>query len=76
MLITDSAGMGKSTFLKFLFLSSIRQQIQIPVFIELRRLNINHSVIDEIYKKINFISADFTKEHIIELIKDGDFLFS
>lgn len=75
LLITDSAGMGKSTFLKFLFLSSIRQQIQIPVFIELRRLNINHSVIDEIYKKINFISADFTKEHIIELIKDGDFLF-
>ncbi|MDM5429469.1 NACHT domain-containing protein [Bacillus mycoides] len=75
LLITDSAGMGKSTFLKFLFLSSIRQQIQIPVFIELRRLNANHSVIDEMYKKINFISSDFTKEHIIELIKDGDFLF-
>ncbi|MBE7124563.1 NACHT domain-containing protein [Bacillus mycoides] len=75
LLITDSAGMGKSTFLKFLFLSSIRQQIQIPVFIELRRLNANHGVIDEIYKKINFISSDFTKEHIIELIKDGDFLF-
>ncbi|MED2763231.1 NACHT domain-containing protein [Bacillus thuringiensis] len=75
LLITDSAGMGKSTFLKFLFLSSIRQQIQIPVFIELRRLNTNHSIIDEIYKKINFISSDFTKEHIIELIKDGDFLF-
>lgn len=75
LLITDSAGMGKSTFLKFLFLSSIKQQIQIPVFIELRRLNANHSIIDEIYKKINFISSDFTKEHIIELIKDGDFLF-
>lgn len=75
LLITDSAGMGKSTFLKFLFLSSIRQQIQIPVFIELRRLNANHGVVDEIYKKINFISSDFTKEHIIELIKDGDFLF-
>lgn len=75
LLITDSAGMGKSTFLKFLFLSSIRQQIQIPVFIELRRLNANHDVVDEIYKKINFISSDFTKEHIVELIKDGDFLF-
>lgn len=75
LLITDSAGMGKSTFLKFLFLSSIKQQIQIPVFIELRRLNANHDVVDEIYKKINFISSDFTKEHIVELIKDGDFLF-
>lgn len=75
LLITDSAGMGKSTFLKFLFLSSIRQQIQIPVFIELRRLNASHGVVDEIYKKINFISSDFTKEHIVELIKDGDFLF-
>ncbi|MDA1799459.1 NACHT domain-containing protein [Bacillus cereus group sp. BY6-1LC] len=75
ILITDSAGMGKSTFLKFLFLSSIKQQIQIPVFIELRRLNSQHGILDEIYKKINFISSDFTKEHIIELIKDGDFLF-
>ncbi|MES5921911.1 hypothetical protein QCI44_28790 [Bacillus cereus group sp. RP37] len=75
ILITDSAGMGKSTFLKFLFLSSIKQQIQIPVFIELRRLNSKHGILDEIYKKINFISSDFTKEHIIELIKDGDFLF-
>ncbi|EJR52231.1 hypothetical protein IIK_00773 [Bacillus cereus VD102] len=75
ILITDSAGMGKSTFLKFLFISSIKQQIQIPVFVELRRLNAKHSILDEIYKKINFISSDFTKEHIIELIKDGDFLF-
>ncbi|PEL52994.1 hypothetical protein CN505_15970 [Bacillus cereus] len=75
MLITDSAGMGKSTFLKFLFLSSIKQQIQIPMFIELRKLKSDHSVIDEIYQKINYLSSDFTKEHIIELIKDGDFLF-
>ncbi|PES83452.1 hypothetical protein CN504_13670 [Bacillus anthracis] len=75
LLITDNAGMGKSTFLKFLFLSSIRQQIQIPMFIELRKLKSDHSVIDEIYKKINYLSSDFTKEHIIELIKDGDFLF-
>ncbi|MDF9450955.1 NACHT domain-containing protein [Bacillus toyonensis] len=75
LLITDNAGMGKSTFLKFLFLSSIKQQIQIPMFIELRKLKSDHSVIDEIYKKINYLSSDFTKEHIIELIKDGDFLF-
>lgn len=75
LVIFDNAGMGKSTFLKFLFLSAMQQKIQIPIFIELRHLKNNHSILDEIYKKINYLSDDFNKENILELIKGGDFLF-
>ncbi|HDR6255497.1 TPA: NACHT domain-containing protein [Bacillus cereus] len=75
VVILDNAGMGKSTFLKFLFLSAMQQKIQIPIFIELRHLKENHSIIDEICNKINYLSEDFDKEQILELIKDGDFLF-
>ncbi|MFJ7685843.1 NACHT domain-containing protein [Peribacillus butanolivorans] len=75
LVIFDNAGMGKSTFLKFLFLSAMQQKIQIPIFIELRHLKNNNSILDEIYKKINYLSDEFNKENILELIKDGDFLF-
>ncbi|WP_440970352.1 NACHT domain-containing protein [Peribacillus frigoritolerans] len=75
MVIFDNAGMGKSTFLKFLFLSAMQQKIQIPIFIELRHLKNNNSILDEIYKKINYLSEEFNKENILDLIKDGDFLF-
>ncbi|MDA1926067.1 NACHT domain-containing protein [Bacillus cereus] len=75
LIIFDNAGMGKSTFLKFLFLSAMQQRIQLPIFIELRHLKNDNSVLDEIYKKINYLSDEFNKENILELIKDGDFLF-
>ncbi|CAH0309035.1 hypothetical protein SRABI96_04907 [Peribacillus sp. Bi96] len=75
LLIIDSAGMGKSTFSKFLFLSSIEKKIQIPVFIELRRLRSDHSILDELYLKLEYKSSNFSKEHIMDLIEDGGFLF-
>ncbi|KZE06684.1 hypothetical protein B4117_1782 [Bacillus mycoides] len=75
LIIFDTAGMGKSTFLKFLFLSAMQQRIQIPIFIELRHLKNDNSILDEIYKKINYLSDEFNKENILELIKDGDFIF-
>lgn len=75
LIIFDNAGMGKSTFLKFLFLSAMQQKIQIPIFIELRHLKHDNTIIDEIYKKINYLSEDFHKENILQLINDGDFLF-
>lgn len=75
LIIFDNAGMGKSTFLKFLFLSAMQQKIQIPIFIELRHLKHDNTIVDEIYKKINYLSEEFHKENILQLINDGDFLF-
>ena len=39
LLIIDNGGMGKSTLLKWLFLSIVKQNAGIPIFIELRKIN-------------------------------------
>ncbi|GAA5044551.1 hypothetical protein GCM10011506_48120 [Marivirga lumbricoides] len=55
ILIIDTAGMGKSTISKKLFLSAIENNSGIPVFIELRRLKRNRSIIEEIYNELKLV---------------------
>ncbi|WP_214780546.1 hypothetical protein [Exiguobacterium sp. s22] len=75
IVITDSAGMGKSTLLKFMFLRAINLNKGIPIFIELRKLNNEHTVIDEIMKEINPINSNVDKHKVLDLISEGDFIF-
>jgi hypothetical protein len=75
VIITDTAGMGKSTLLRFLFLSCIKGNKGIPVFIELRKLRSAESVLQYIYSELNPIDAEFDKDFILKLIKEGDFIF-
>lgn len=75
ILLVDSAGMGKSTLMKFLYLKSISQNKGIPILIELRKLNKETSIIDFIKNEIDGISVHFKREEIIELIERGDFIF-
>jgi hypothetical protein len=73
--ITDSAGMGKSTVLRYLFLSVIKQNAAIPVLIELRKLSSSRSILDHIIQELNPIDEEFDKEFILQVIKKGDFVF-
>lgn len=75
VLLVDSAGMGKSTIMKYLYLSSITEKKGIPVFIELRRLDKDTSIIDFIMNEMNGIRQYFKKEDILKLIEGGDFIF-
>ncbi|QZY56495.1 NACHT domain-containing protein [Crassaminicella profunda] len=75
ILITDTAGMGKSTIMKWLFISAIRQKVGIPIFIELRKLSKDNKVIKQIFKSINPIDNNFNTEYILKLLKRGDFIF-
>ena len=68
LLIIDTAGMGKSTISKKLFLSAIEENKGIPVFIELRRLNSNHSILNEIYKELKLINEEVDEQFILDLI--------
>ncbi|SCJ87546.1 Predicted NTPase (NACHT family) [uncultured Eubacterium sp.] len=63
-LITGTAGSGKSTLLKFLFMKSIEKANLVPVFIELRKVNI--------YEKENIKLVDF----IISELKTNGFVLS
>lgn len=75
VLIRDTAGMGKSTLMKYLFLSCLKEQKGIPIFIELRRLNGDDSIIDFIHGELNPINDEFDQNLILNLIKDGNFIF-
>lgn len=75
VLLVDNAGMGKSTILKFLYLSAITNNKGIPILIELRKLSKNTSIIDFIVNELNGIKQYFSKEEVLDLIEEGGFIF-
>lgn len=80
ILVTDTAGMGKSTLMKFLFLQCIRSNYAIPIFIELRHLSQTQGVLDVLERELNngsSPSADeyFARPKIERLLKKGGLVF-
>lgn len=75
IVIEDTAGMGKSTLMKKMFISAIDQNVGIPVFIELRNLSKDKDVLDVILENINPLNHIHSKDFIIEVILRGDFIF-
>ncbi|MDO7849012.1 NACHT domain-containing protein [Hymenobacter sp. M29] len=75
ILLSDTAGMGKSTLMKWIGASIIEQNLSIPILIELKRLGDKHKVIDEICTQLGDIFGDFDKEVIAHLINQGEFTF-
>lgn len=75
ILLVDTAGMGKSTLLKYLYLKTIEEAKGIPILIELRKLEKDSQIVEFIKNEMNSINAEFDIPDIIELIKGGDFIF-
>lgn len=74
LLVVDTAGMGKSTLLKYLFINATQLDNKIPIFIELRRLSKSHTIIDHIFHQLQTIDGGVDKELVIRLLQSGDFL--
>ncbi|HCN59161.1 MAG TPA: hypothetical protein DIS82_13475 [Exiguobacterium sp.] len=75
VIIVDSAGMGKSTLLKWMFINCLTHNRGIPIFIELRRLNSENTVINELTKELSSLKYKVTEELLYDLINQGDFIF-
>jgi hypothetical protein len=73
ILVSDSAGMGKSTLLKWIGLSIIEKGTTIPILIELKRLTSNNKIIDEILSQLNPIEKLFDKDLIFKFLSFGQF---
>ena len=75
--LIGSAGSGKSTIVKYLFLNSIDNNFKVPIKLELRYLNdYNGTVIDYIKEKIFKLNRLAKADKIVErLMKSGDFVF-
>jgi hypothetical protein len=75
ILITDTAGMGKSTLVKRILLDVIDKAIGIPIIIELRRLNKDKTILNELHEQLSSINKIFDEKLLLELLTDGDFIF-
>jgi hypothetical protein len=75
ILITDTAGMGKSTLSKKMLISAIENNKGVPILIELRRLSKEKDIVDEILEQLNPINEKVSRQFILDLIKRGDFIF-
>lgn len=75
--LIGSAGSGKSTIVKYLFLNAIDSSFKVPIKLELRYLNdYEGSVIDFVKEKIFKLNRLSSSEKIIErLMKSGKFVF-
>ncbi|MFB9862215.1 NACHT domain-containing protein [Rufibacter immobilis] len=75
VIIEDTAGMGKSTIMRKLFLSIVEDKVGIPILIELRQLKNNNDIINEIKKQVSPIGLIFDDSLIYSLINEGGFIF-
>jgi hypothetical protein len=75
ILIVDTAGMGKTTLLKFLFLNCITQEAGIPVFVELRKLSKKQSLLKFVLEQLSDIEGGISKDLFFKILSSGDFVF-
>lgn len=75
VIIEDTAGMGKSTITKKIFLSAIEQKMGIPILIELRQINKENNFLQEIHSQLSRIGKEMSMDFILNLIAEGEFIF-
>jgi len=74
--IVGSAGSGKSTLMKYVFLKSISSKFKIPILIELRNLNEYNGDFEKlISEKILKLSIKANNNILKRALKSGKFLF-
>jgi len=74
-IIEDTAGMGKSTITKKLFLSIIEQNAGIPILIELRKINNDNDFLKELQNQLSQIGKQIPSDFILSLLNEGQFIF-
>jgi hypothetical protein len=73
-LIVDSAGMGKSTFAKYLVLDIFQSTTKIPLFLELRRIDNSESLVGKLAKEIDEHQDDIDERFLGMLLEQGEYV--
>jgi energy-coupling factor transporter ATP-binding protein EcfA2 len=75
ILIKGTAGLGKSTLCKHLYLHFVHNKNGIPLFIELKHINNTKLTLwDFILNELKLTGVNINSEHIIDLFKSGKFI--
>lgn len=74
IVITGTAGIGKSVFLKHLFLNAIKSGLSIPIFLELRRLNnVDLDLMELLTDSLQLGNSKVQVEHVQKAFESGKF---
>lgn len=78
VIIQGTGGIGKSTFLKHLFMDEVSKKGWIPVFIELKDLNLingEYEITDFVFQRLYDLGSTIKKEYMEYALQSGCFLF-
>lgn len=78
LIVQGTGGIGKSIFLKHLFKNEVDKKEYIPVFIELKELNLlnnDYEISDFIFERLHNLGSTIKKEYMEYALKSGCFLF-
>jgi len=75
LLIVDTAGMGKTTLLKFLFIKCVEQGAGIPMFVELRKLSRKVTLSSFLLDQLADIQGKCQPDLFYRLLDSGEFVF-
>ena len=78
VIIQGTGGLGKSTFMKHLFINELSKKDLIPIFIELKDINnigFDYEIKDFIYQKLYSLGCDFKQKYMEYALQSGCFLF-
>lgn len=70
-IIVDDAGMGKSTFSKFIVAKLLFKSLRIPILFELRKLNPELDLIDNLALELDFPGKKFDRALFYKLLELG-----
>ena len=73
-IIVDSAGMGKSTFVKYLVLDIFQSSIKIPIYLELRRLEESETLLGKLSKEIDEHQENIDERFLGMLFEQGNYV--
>lgn len=74
LLIVDTAGMGKTTLLKFMFISCVESAEAIPIYIELRKLTKKISILEYITEQLSDLQGNNKEGLLFQLLESGKFI--
>jgi hypothetical protein len=74
IIVSDTAGMGKSTLMKWITRQCVKRYLGIPLLIELRKINPGNSLMQEIFSQLGQLGEQVDQDFIIKLLIVGKFI--
>lgn len=75
-IITGTAGSGKTTLMRHLFLDTIRESRRVPVFVELHQLNNSDGTVSDLIRRtLELHGLSLDEKYVTKAIEAGHFAF-